>query len=35
VGAAAKLARMFVANFEMYADNVSSGIRAAGARVDD
>jgi phosphoenolpyruvate carboxykinase (ATP) len=33
--AAAKLARMFAANFEVYANNVSAGIRAAGPRVDD
>ena len=33
--AAAKLARMFATNFEAYADNVTSGIRAAGPRVDD
>ncbi len=33
--AAAKLARMFAANFEAYADGVTEGIRAAGPRVDD
>jgi phosphoenolpyruvate carboxykinase (ATP) len=33
--AAAKLARMFAANFEVYANNVSAGIRAAGPRVGD
>src|SRR5450759_3492876 len=32
--AAAKLARMFAANFEVYANNVAPGIRAAGPRVD-
>ncbi|MGH2464975.1 MAG: phosphoenolpyruvate carboxykinase (ATP) [Candidatus Limnocylindrales bacterium] len=33
--AAAKLARMFAANFEAYAAEVSPGIRSAGPRVDD
>jgi phosphoenolpyruvate carboxykinase (ATP) len=30
---AAELARMFAANFEKYADGVSSGVREAGPRV--
>jgi phosphoenolpyruvate carboxykinase (ATP) len=33
--AAAELARMFAANFEIYAENVTPGIRAAGPQVDD
>jgi phosphoenolpyruvate carboxykinase (ATP) len=33
--AAAKLARMFAANFEAYADEVGPGIRSAGPRIDD
>ena len=33
--AAAKLARMFVTNFEAYADGVAASVRGAGPRVDD
>jgi phosphoenolpyruvate carboxykinase (ATP) len=32
--AAARLARMFVANFEAFADGVSESVRGAGPRVD-